>query len=61
MKMRTRTKSKKILNFKSVKTVYSDIECNELIAKGWRILHVGASTLDHNGFNVKPTFIMGEK
>jgi len=52
-------KTKDTLDFKEVKTVFTDTECNEHILKGWKILHVGLSHVDANGFNAKNTFILG--
>jgi hypothetical protein len=62
--MRVKTKTNKpgtaeTLAFSEVKTVHTDTECNELIVKGWIILHAGATHVDNNGYNAKTTFIMG--
>ena len=56
-----KNKTKETLNYEEVKSVYSDLECNELIKNGWKIVHAGVSTIDSNGYNVKPTFIMAKE
>jgi hypothetical protein len=48
------------LDFEEIKTVFSDNDCNTLIISGWKILHVGATHIDTNGFNCKTTFILGK-
>jgi hypothetical protein len=48
----------KTMDFSELKTVYSDTDCNELILKGWEILHVGVSHVDNNGYSAKTTYMM---
>lgn len=48
------------LKFKEVKTVFSESEANELIKKGWSLMHVGLSHIDGAGFNAKPTYMMAK-
>ncbi len=59
-RIKTTKESTESMAFSEVKTVYNDEQCNELVAKGWTILHVGCSHIDANGYNAKPTFIMGK-
>ena len=44
-----------------VKIVRSDKEANDLFAKGWILLHAGASHIDAHGYNAKLHFIMGKE
>lgn len=44
---------------REVKTVHTDAEANELLAKGWRLLHGGVSHTDGFGYQAKPTYILG--
>lgn len=58
-RVKKKTSDKESMDFKEVKTVYSDSECNELLKKGWSVIYMGVSHIDTNGFNTKPTFLLG--
>lgn len=51
-------KSKETLDYKEIKTVYTDTEANALLKDGWKFVFTGVAHVDSNGFNAKPTFIM---
>jgi hypothetical protein len=44
-----------------VKTCYSEDEANDLLSKGWILLHGGICHRDGAGYQAKPVFILGLK
>ena len=60
--MRINIKKEKIMkSISEVKSVRTDQEVNELLKKGWVILHAGAVHVDDLGLNAKPIFMMGKE
>jgi len=59
--MRKRIKTEKELktdyeSVKEIKVVYSDIEANELLNQGWKLINSGVAHVDNGGYNAKPCF-----
>jgi len=48
-------------NISAVKTVWSEDEANDLLSKGWMLLHGGIAHRDGGGFQAKPVFVLGKK
>lgn len=44
-----------------VKVVNTEEEANDLLEKGWTLLHAGAMHMDSHGFNAKPLFVLSKE
>jgi hypothetical protein len=48
-------------NVEEVKIVWSDLEANELLKKGWMLMSSGVAHRDEAGYQAKPMFILAKK